>query len=613
MAYKKDKKEEEKLKPFARKKKRDSHWKKPKTIPENTLLIGVVEKEAEDMAIISSLHRKDPFPGVNLEGPNVKQLKSGDVIVYRIMEEFELIEKLGHIKDLDIYSKISLFRNNIPSQFPLLCIKQAKKGSIPSVDKHRVDLRAIPFVTIDGEDAKDFDDAVYATALDTGGWHIMVAIADVSYYVEMHTPLDEEAKKRGNSVYFANTVVPMLPEALSNELCSLKPNEDRAVLAVSMKISPKGKLLDFHFVRGLIKSKARLTYTNVQKAIDGKWTKHTEELKNEILALYGAFKALKKTSTERGTINLEMPEYKIVFDTQKKPAGVSQQPDMISHHIIEEMMILANVCAAKALLQKKQPTLFRVHDAPDSHRYYNLSSVLKALGIKAPESDGLSPHVFNEILKKVKGTKNETLIQELVLRTQSQAKYDVKNVGHFGLSLDHYCHFTSPIRRYADLIVHRCLITALKLDKAYLLPPVEEMTKIAEHISGTERIAATAEREVFERYVYTLLKGHIGEIFEGKIAGVVSAGLFVKVTQFGAEGFISVRDLNDDYYYFEEDQQRFIGRRKKNIFQLGQQILVKIVHSDPLLCSLNLSIVINNEKNKTKKTRNESMNQKYKK
>ncbi|CAO5674183.1 MAG: Ribonuclease R [Holosporales bacterium] len=566
--------------------------------PQNkSIIIGVVEKVSDEEALIYPVHRKDPFPGLRLDGKNVKKLHNNDVILYQLTEQFNLIEKIGSFDDPSIFSKIALYRHNIPFEFSDACIADAKKGCVPSPSKDREDLRHIPFVTIDGEDAKDFDDAVFAEPFNNG-WRVMVAIADVSHYVETGSALDIEAKKRGNSVYFPNSVVPMLPHDLSDDLCSLKPNEDRAVLAVDIEISESGKVIAFQFMRALIKSCARLTYKQVQNTIDGKWTSRTKHLKLEIQNLFGAFKILKKASTNRGTINLFLPEYKIDFDQSRWPKKINISQDLISHHIIEEMMILANVCAAKILLKQKEPTVFRIHEAPDATRFINLSKVLKSLGLKVP-SGKLSPFLFNEILKKIKGTNHETLFQELILRTQAQAKYATKNVGHFGLSLEHYCHFTSPIRRYSDLIVHRSLIHSLKLGKIKTPASEEDLIQTAEHISSTERLAATAERETFERFVIHYLKDHEGRIFEGRISGVTPNGLFIKLIDNGAEGFLSVRDLTDDFYYFDEDHHRFIGKRKKNIYQLGQSVFVKVLNANPILCTLELKIETKDERKKS--------------
>lgn len=575
-----------------------------KNIGRNTesksMLIGYVEKINQLTIRISAIHRKDPFPGIILEGKNAKEFSDGDVISYKITSgQFEFIEKIGNLNDPYIYALMALHRHSIPYVFTAESLKLAKKGAIPKVSQHRHDLRDIPFVTIDGEDAKDFDDAVYAEPLEKNEWKIIVAIADVSYYVTPLSALDHEARERGNSVYFPNTVVPMLPEALSNELCSLKPNVDRASLAVEIIITDSGKIKSFEFLRCLIKSRARLTYNQVQKAIDGKWSKTTKPVDVEMQNLFSAYRVLKKASTERGTINLAISEYKVKFNDHDHPISIEKRPDIVSQHIIEEMMILANVCAAKALIDSKCPSIFRVHDKPDDKRYTHLKDMLKTFGYNVPKAKTLTPHVFNEILKTVKGTDQENMLNDLVLRSQAQACYSPRNVGHFGLSLTHYTHFTSPIRRYSDLIVHRCLISALKLDEEELLPTLSDLEEISYHISKTERVAATAERETFERFAYELLQKEKGKILEGRITGLVQSGLFVSIANMGAEGFISIGQFKDDYYHFDEKKYQFIGRKKKIKYQLGQKLFVKIIKSDPLTCNLDLLPLL--EKKSTKK------------
>ncbi|CAO5678133.1 MAG: Ribonuclease R [Holosporales bacterium] len=557
-----------------------------KKIPQG-LIFGCARKIDERQFQVTAIHRKDAFPGIILDGVHAKSIKDGDVFSYTLsLKNFQFVEHIGNISDPNIYALMALKRHHLPCEFSQNAIKEAQAGKVPALDKYRKDLRDIPFVTIDGDDAKDFDDAVYAEPLNQDEFRIMVAIADVSYYVLPGSALDDEAKERGNSVYTPGFVVPMLPEALSNDLCSLKPNEDRAALCADMVINAKGEIVSSKFVRCLIQSKARLTYTQVQNAIDGKWSKVTEPLKNELLNLFTAYKILKTASTKRGTINLSFPEYKIVFDEAKNPLSVTIEKEMVSNQLIEEMMILANVCAAKTLTVKKCPTLFRVHEKPEEKGYNKLRNLLQSFGFTAPKAHDLTPHVFNHILNKISESENAPLFQELVLRAQAQAKYSPQNVGHFGLSLSHYAHFTSPIRRYADLVVHRCLVTALGLDQPIALEPLDALDGIAEHISKTERLAAVVERETFERYVYQLLKSR--QIFEGRIAGLVEAGIFIKLEKMGAEGFIPVRQLDDDYYVFEERNHRFVGRKKRTVYQLGQSLTVKVVKADPLTCNLDL-------------------------
>ncbi len=575
----------------------------PKKIPNRGItafyyskpLIGIFTQTSQKTGYITSIHRKDPFPGVALEGEQTAKLKHNDVIVFNLKESFELIQIIGTIEDPSIYAKIAIWQNDIPHVFKEDCLEQAEQNTKekPSLNSpHRVDLRHIPFVTVDGEDAQDFDDAIYAEPIKDGSWKIMVAIADVSYYVEPGSPLDHEALKRGNSVYFPNTVIPMLPVSLSNDLCSLRPNEDRLALVVEILINPKGKLSSFKFMRGLITSRARLTYKQVQDGIDGHYDKICTPIKTEIENLYGAYKSLNQARKIRGTLNISIPEYKVIFDGKGYPKQIEESAERVSNKIIEEFMILANVCAAKVLLKKRYTSVYRNHKTPDQKRYESLTDVLTSLGHKVPKKQQLTPHVFNKILKAAENNENQGMVQELVLRCQSQALYQAENLGHFGLSLSHYTHFTSPIRRYADLIVHRSLVNALKLDKnMYKTPDLGEMNRIAEHISQTERNAAKAERSVKERYALYLLKKDKGKVVQGNVVGVMQAGMFIKLEGTSAEGFVSVRELDDDYYTFDEKHHQFIGRKKRKAYQLGQTLFVEIIEVDPTASKLSLKII----------------------
>ena len=558
-------------------------------------LIGIFNQTSPKTGYIRTVNRKNPFPGVALEGHQTDTLKHNDVVVFNLKNSFELVQIIGTIEDPSIYEKIEIWQNDLPHIFKENCLEQAEQNTKekPSLNSpQRVDFRHIPFVTVDGEDAKDFDDAIYAEPLKDGSWKMMVAIADVSYYVEPGTPLDIEALKRGNSVYFPNTVIPMLPVSLSNDLCSLRPNEDRLALAVEMIINSKGKLSNFKFSRALITSRARLTYKQVQDGIDGTYDATCLPVKTEIENLYGAYKSLDQARKIRGTLNISIPEYKIIFDGKGQPKQIEESEERISNKIIEEFMILANVCAAKVLLKKRYTSIYRNHKTPDQKRYESLTDVLTSLGHKVPKKQQLTPHLFNKILKAAEGDENQDKIQELVLRCQSQALYQSENLGHFGLSLSHYTHFTSPIRRYADLVVHRNLVNALNLDdQSFPMLDLSTMNNIAEHISQTERNAAIAERSVKERYAIHLLQKDEGKILAGNIVGVTQSGIFIKLKGTSAEGFVSVRELDDDYYTLDEKQHKFIGSKKRKVYQLGQTLSVKIIEADPTISKLSLKII----------------------
>ncbi|MBY0281695.1 MAG: ribonuclease R [Alphaproteobacteria bacterium] len=565
--------------------------------PHNELHLGLF-KTGRFGGQLVPCHRKDPFPGVSCNPEIAAKLNEGDVVLYHANRArgVEIERVLGSIDNPKIFSLMAIHAHQLPFEFDQDAIDLANNGKIPPLG-NRTDFRDLPLVTIDGEDARDFDDAVWATPdpdpRNEGGWRIIVAIADVSYYVRPSDALDKEAYERGNSVYFPDRVVPMLPEALSNGLCSLRPDEDRGCLAVEMIISSNGKLKSHRFKRGLMRSKARLTYNQVQRAIEGDFDNTTEPLWEEVLSpLYGAYQSLLKARKSRGTLDLNIPEHQVVFHEDGSVKNIVLRTHQESHQLIEELMIAANVAAAKTLLVKNWPTLFRVHDTPDSVRVDNLKMFLKSFKIEIPKTKTFNPLHFNQILKATTGSPHMRFIHDLVLRSQSQAKYAPTNIGHFGLSLAHYCHFTSPIRRYADLVVHRSLIASLGLGDDGQEPlPLEVLEMIGDHISSTERLASSAEREVMDRFHAAYLENQVGKDFHATIVGVSTAGIFVGLSETGAQGFIAKSHLPGDYFIFDEHQHRYIGSRTKTVYQLGQPINVILTSSDPVTCSITFSLI----------------------
>ncbi len=528
--------------------------------------------------------------------------RDGELVLCEVMDrghrmglpEAKVIERVGHIDDPKAYSLIAIFENDIPVDFPAAAQQQAEDAQ-PVALGNRTDLRQYPLVTIDGEDARDFDDAVFAEpdAKREGHWHLLVAIADVANYVTPASPLDKEAWKRGNSVYFPDRVVPMLPEALSNELCSLKPNVERATMAVHLWIDGDGKLVDYQFVRGLMKSVARLTYTQVQKAIEGEFDSTTQHLYDPVIAnLLAAYKVLRRARDARGTLELDVPEYKAKI-VDGKVVDIERRTQQDAHKLIEEFMILANVAAATALENKGGGVcLYRVHDEPPEEKREALADFLSSIGGKLPKGQKLSSRGLSQILTRYAGTPEATLVNEMMLRSQAQATYSPDNVGHFGLALPRYAHFTSPIRRYADLVVHRSLIRAYRLGDDGL--PPEQATKLeetGEHLSVTERRAAQAERSATERYVAAFLSGQSGAVFAATVSGVTSFGLFVRLRETGADGLIGMRELGDDYFVHDEKAQMLVGRRTRMSYKLGQALMVQLLDADGLTGRLRLKIV----------------------
>lgn len=489
---------------------------------------------------------------------------------------------IGHDDDPKAISLIALHEQGLRVTFPEPVIRETEGMEVPPLG-NRTDLRSLPLVTIDGEDARDFDDAVFAEASEDG-FHLVVAIADVSYYVRHDTPLDREAYKRGNSTYFPDRVLPMLPEKLSNDLCSLRPKEDRACLAVHMHIDDRGNLKSYKFVRGLMKSVARLTYEQVQNALDGKTDAVTETLLEGVIRpLYAAFEVLDRARVARGALDLDMAERKIVVNAAGEMTGVMKRPRYESHKLIEEFMILANVAAAMALEARTAPCVYRIHDVPSNEKLDSARGFLEGFGLNLARGAVVKPALFNGLLKKVEGLDHAPLVNQIVLRSQSQAVYSPDNIGHFGLALQKYAHFTSPIRRYADLLVHRSLIRAYELGEGGLdVTEVNRLHETAEHISKTERTSMEAERSSVDRFTAAWLSSRVGEVFAGRISSVTRFGLFVSLDETGADGLVPIRMLPSDYYVHSEEQHALIGRRTGRLFRLCAPVRIRVVEADRL-------------------------------
>ncbi len=490
----------------------------------------------------------------------------------------KILERLGSPDAPGAISLISIAQFEIPHVFSTAVLAEADAAG-PADSSGRADLRDLDLVTIDGADARDFDDAVWAEtdpdARNPGGWHLVVAIADVAHYVAPSGALDREARERGNSVYFPDRVVPMLPEALSNGLCSLKPQEDRACLAAHLWIDREGRKLRHAFERAIMRSAARLTYEQVQAAQDGAPTLPIP--KTRLDALYGAFAALDRDRAARGALALDLVEYRVVLDTKGLPVGIEPRRRLDSHRLIEEFMILANVAAAEELETRRRPSLYRVHDAPDRERLDALRLALADIdipGLSLAKGQVIRPELFNRVLAKVAGRPEAALVNDLVLRAQAQAIYSPDNIGHFGLALRRYAHFTSPIRRYADLLVHRALLGEGM--------PRDALGTVGKHVSVTERRAVAAERAALERYRARLLGDRIGEAFPARVSGVQRFGLFLALPDSGAEGLLPIGNLPPDFYHFDARRLRLSGRHSRRNFGLGDTLSVRLAEADPL-------------------------------
>jgi ribonuclease R len=484
-----------------------------------------------------------------------------------------IIERLGVMGDARSVSLIAIHTHDIPQEFAAPALAEAEGAQATTLGR-RTDLRAIPLITIDGEDARDFDDAVFAEANDAG-FRLIVAIADVAHYVRPGSALDHAARTRGNSVYFPDRVVPMLPEALSNGWCSLRPDEDRGCLFVELHIDAQGRKTAHRFGRGLMRSVARLTYEEVQRRHDRGDGTHAN--------LYAAFRALLAARVARGTLDLDLPERKVVLDERGRVANVEPRPRLDSHRLIEEFMVLANVAAAEELERLHQPVMYRVHAPPSQEKLASLRDFLHGLGISLPPGDQVHPRDLDRVLRRVAGTPEALLVNDVMLRSQSQAEYNPDNIGHFGLALPRYAHFTSPIRRYADLLVHRALIRGLRLGNGGL---GEEEAKgfpdTALHITATERRAQLAERDAIDRYLAAYMADKVGANFAARISGVTRFGLFVTVAESGASGIVPIRSLPDDYWQHDEREQTLTGRRTRLAFRLAQEVEVRLAEASPV-------------------------------
>ncbi|MHA6692341.1 ribonuclease R [Devosia sp. A449] len=493
-------------------------------------------------------------------------------------------------------SMIAIHNLEIPYRFPAAVLREADEAKEASL-KGREDWRHIPLITIDPPDAKDHDDAVYAEPdsdpANADGHIVIVAIADVAAYVQPGTSLDREAYLRGNSVYFPDRVVPMLPERISNELCSLKQGQPRAALAVRMVFGADGRKRSHGFHRILMRSAAKLSYQQAQGAIDGQPDDTTGPILDTILRpLWDAYKAMTRARDQRGPLDLDLPERKIVLDDKGLVKDIRIPERLDAHRLIEEMMIAANVAAAETLEAKKSPLLYRVHDEPSAEKLQTLRDFLGSLDISVKKSDSVRASDFNGILGQARKAGNIEQVSEMVLRSQAQAEYAPDNYGHFGLNLDRYAHFTSPIRRYADLIVHRALITALGLGNDGLSEAEGlRLAGIAQHISATERRAMLAERETSDRLLAQFLATKIGATFDGRISGVTRSGLFVRLLETGADGFIPASTLGQDYYRYVEDLQAMIGDRTGEKFALGDRVQVRLLEAAPVAGALRFELL----------------------
>lgn len=561
-------------------------------------LVGVVrigrQRKGAAEYRLESVNRKEKS-SFTLTGGNLDTLEDGDVVIAAPVggvhkygpKPARVLEVIGKEDSPKIASVMAIHSHGLPIGFQSGTEDEAKSAEPPTLGK-RTDLRDLPFVTIDPVDAKDHDDAVYAHADDdpanAGGHVVWVAIADVAHYVTPGSSLDRDARDKGNSTYFPDRVEPMLPHVLSSGLCSLQEGENRATLAVRMVFNAAGKKISHKFVRGLMRSAAKLSYEQAQAAIDGNPDDKTGPILDSLLKpLWAAHACLTRGRNIRQPLHITSPERRVKLDAQGNVVSIEQRVSLDAMQLIEEMMIQANVSAAEELQKHKTPLIYRVHETPSLEKVGNLADFLATIGL--PWNKGEPPRTerFNALLDAQKDGPHAEIINEVVLRTQMQAHYSPENYGHFGLNLDNYAHFTSPIRRYADLIVHRGLIRALKLgDDGLTDYEIRTLSDTAEHITATERRSMQAEREAIERYVAAFLHDKVGATFAGRIVGVTRFGLFVKLTDTGADGIIPVSSLGGEYFVHDDVQHALIGERSGERWRLGRQIEVELTEAMPI-------------------------------
>ncbi len=544
----------------------------------------------------------DPSAGLTYEDGQLVVVELINQPTKRQPARGKVVEVLGDHLDPGMEIQVAIHSHDIPNEWNN-AIHQEIGDLTPEVreaDKqNRVDLRNLPFVTIDGEDARDFDDAVYAEKKRLGGWRLWVAIADVSYYVKPDSALDQEAVTRGNSVYFPEYVVPMLPELLSNGLCSLNPKVDRLAMVCQMTIKRDGSLGDYQFYEAVINSKARLTYTKVAAMLTEAESDEGRALRKEyapvikpLETLYGLYGRLRSARDERGAIDFDTVETRIIFSENRKIDRITPVQRNDAHKLIEECMLAANVATADFLVKQKKPAIFRIHEGPKEQKLQNLRSFLGELGLNLPGGESPEPKDYLRLAEVIEQRPDRHIIQTMMLRSMQQAVYSPDNQGHFGLAYDAYTHFTSPIRRYPDLLVHRLIRSAIhqnKRNKAVQRPDgfvanpafvvgysTEQMLNFGEHCSMTERRADEATRDVVAWLKCEYMQGQIGEEFEGVVSAVTGFGVFVELNELYVDGLVHITSLPSDYYHFEIEKQRLVGERTRRVFKLGDRLKVRV-------------------------------------
>ena len=554
-------------------------------------ILGVIRKGRREVRV-EPVDRKTKETLV-LQDPG--DLEDGDLVLAQVgathagrnIHFGKVLEVVGREDQPRAASLIAIHAHGIPTGFSDQAQAEAQAAEPPTLSG-REDLRDLPFVTIDPIDARDHDDAVHAhpdpDPKNPGGWVVWVAIADVAAYVTAGTALDKEAREKGNSVYFPDRVEPMLPERLSNGLCSLREGENRACMALRMVFNAQGKKISHRFVRGLMRSAAKLAYEEAQAAIDGKPGDKAGPLLDAVLKpLWTGYRVMLKGREARSPLAIESLERKVAINERGEVTSITPRESLEAHRLIEEMMIQANVCAAETLEVKKTPLIYRVHDTPSQEKVQSLVDFLQTLGVNWSKGEAPRTDRFNRLLDQTRETPHAEIVNEVVLRTQMQAHYNADNIGHFGLNLARYAHFTSPIRRYADLIVHRALIRGLGLGNDGLTDQdIAQIRDTAERITFAERRAMAAERDATDRYVASFLADRVGAEFTGRITGVTRFGLFVRLTDTGADGLVPVSSLGSEYFVHDDRTHALVGERTGKRWPLGMAVEVRLQEATPI-------------------------------